>query len=100
MNEEHWDFLGGNTPLDHISVNDITYKRGDAVRLRPKPGADVMDLLLKGRTGTIEAIEQDVEERVYLAIVLDDDPGKELGLMRQPGHRFFYAPEEVELLTG
>jgi hypothetical protein len=28
--------------------------------------------------------------------VLDDDPGRDLGLLRQPGHRFFFAPEEVE----
>jgi hypothetical protein len=44
------------------------------------------------------AIEQDFENRIYLALVLDDDPGKELGMLRQPGHRFFYSPEEVELL--
>jgi hypothetical protein len=25
-----------------------------------------------------------------------DDPGREFGMMRQPGHRFFYSPEEVE----
>ena len=34
-----------------------------------------------------------------MAVVLDDDPGRDLGFMRQPGHRFFYAPEEVELLA-
>jgi hypothetical protein len=28
--------------------------------------------------------------------VLDDDPGREFGMMRQPGHRFFFSPEEVE----
>jgi hypothetical protein len=27
---------------------------------------------------------------------LDDDPGREFGMMRQPGHRFFFSPEEVE----
>jgi hydrogenase maturation protease len=29
-------------------------------------------------------------------VVLDDDPGRDIGLMRQPGHRFFFAPSEVE----
>jgi hypothetical protein len=29
-------------------------------------------------------------------VVLDDDPGREFGMMRQPGHRFFFSPEEVE----
>jgi hypothetical protein len=30
--------------------------------------------------------------------VLEDDPGREFGEMRQPGHRFFFSPEEVEPL--
>ena len=31
-------------------------------------------------------------------MVLEDDPGKDLGLLRQPGHRFFYGLDEVEPL--
>jgi len=31
-------------------------------------------------------------------VVLDEDPGKDLGLMRQPGHRFFYGTDEIEPL--
>jgi hypothetical protein len=46
----------------------------------------------------IEAIEEDAEKRIHLAVVLDDDPGKDLGFMRQPGHRFFYTLDEVEPL--
>lgn len=38
------------------------------------------------------------EIRIYLALVIDDDPGKDLGFMRQPGHRFFYTTDEVEPL--
>lgn len=95
-----WDFLNENTRLEGISVAGVFYKTGDRVRLRPKPGADIMDLVLDGRTGTIEAIEQDFENRIYLAVVLDDDPGRDLGFMRQPGHRFFFAPEEVESLCS
>ena len=29
---------------------------------------------------------------------VDDDPGRDLGALGQPGHRFFFAPEEVEPL--
>lgn len=29
-----------------------------------------------------------------------DDPGKDLGLLRQPGHRFFFSPDEVEPLPN
>jgi len=35
---------------------------------------------------------------LHLALVMDDDPGSDLGRGRQPGHRFFYAPDEIELL--
>ena len=31
---------------------------------------------------------------------VDDDPGRDLGERRQPGHRFFFAPDEVEPLAG
>jgi hypothetical protein len=64
--------------------------------LHPKGRTDILDLVLAGKTAVIEAIEQDFEGRVYLAVIVDDDPGKDLGALRQPGHRFFYSPEEVE----
>ena len=74
----------------------MAIKPGDKVRLRPKGRADAFDLLLAGKTAIVEAVEQDVENKVHLAVVLEDDPGKDLGLMRQPGHRFFYGLDEIE----
>jgi hypothetical protein len=71
---------------------------GDAVRLHPRPGADVFDLALRGRTARVESIERDLEDQVHVAVVLDDDPGADLGLMRMPGHRFFFRLSEVEPL--
>jgi hypothetical protein len=97
MNNE-WDFLNINTKLDGISVDGVYYKTGDRVRVHPTGRADIMDMAIEGMTAVIEAIEQDFENKVYFALVLDDDPGKELGMMRQPGHRFFYTPAEVVLL--
>ena len=74
-------------------------RRATASGSAPGGRADIMDMALAGRTATVEAIEQDFEGRVYLAVTVDDDPGKDLGLLRQPGHRFFFRPEEVEPLT-
>jgi hypothetical protein len=34
--------------------------------------------------------------QVHLAVVLENDPGRDLGLMRHPGHRFFFSPQEIE----
>jgi hypothetical protein len=79
-----------------MRAESATFKKGDRVRLKPKPGGDAMDVMLAGRTAIIEAVEQDFEDRIHLAVVIEDDPGKDLGLMRQPGHRFFFSVDEVE----
>jgi hypothetical protein len=98
MNELEWRVLEEKTPLEHIHIFDMDLRPGDRVRLRPQKGGDILDIALAGQTATIEAIEQDYEDRIHLAVILDDDPGKDLGLLRQPGHRFFFSPEEVEPL--
>jgi hypothetical protein len=84
--------------LECIHVGPAEVRRGDRVRLRPAGRADILDLALAGKTATVEAIEEDYDGRVYLAVTVDEDPGKDLGLLRQPGHRFFFRPEELEPL--
>ena len=74
------------------------FREGDRVRLRPRGGADAFDTLLAGRVATVSAVEHDFDGRVHLAVTLDDDPGKDLGRMGHPGHRFYYSPHEVEPL--
>ena len=94
------DFFGAAAPLESVLVGGERLKAGDRVRLKPKARADAIDLALAGQTAVIESVQQDMEGRTYLAVVLENDPGKDLGLMRQPGHRFFYGVEEVELLPA
>jgi hypothetical protein len=96
MNEWEWQLLEDKTPLEHVRVSGVELRPGDQVRLCPTAGGDIFDLALAGKTATIESIEQDYENNVHLAVVVDDDPGKDLGLKRQPGHRFFFSPAEVE----
>jgi hypothetical protein len=38
----------------------------------------------------------DFEDVVHLAVVIDDDPGRDLGLARMVGHRFYYKLDDVE----
>jgi hypothetical protein len=47
----------------------------------------------------VVSIERDFENRIYLAVIVDDDPGKDLGHTGKPGHRFFYGVDEVEPLA-
>jgi hypothetical protein len=96
MNEWEWQLLEDKPALDQITVDGVDFKPGDQVRLRPRQGGDIMDVALAGKIAIIESIEQDYEGKIQLAIVLDDDPGKDLGMLRQPGHRFFFHVEEIE----
>ncbi|MGH9397846.1 MAG: hypothetical protein ACRD18_13480 [Terriglobia bacterium] len=99
MNEWEWQLLEDKAQVDSVRVLGLDVRSGDRVRLRPRKGGDVMDMALDGKTATIEAIEQDYEGKFQLAVVLDDDPGKDMGMLRQPGHRFFFDPQEIEPLT-
>jgi len=92
------DFFRNDRRLEVVEVNGVQLRAGDRVKIRPKSRADILDIALQGKTAMIEAIEEDAEKRIHLAVVLDDDPGKDLGFMRQPGHRFFYTLDEVEPL--
>ena len=101
MNEWEWQLLEEVSPVESVTISSVDgkcdeVKKGDLVRLRPRQGGDIFDLALAGQIAIIESIEQDYEGKVHLAVVLDEDPGKDLGVLRQPGHRFFFAPEEVE----
>jgi hydrogenase maturation protease len=71
----------------------MTLTVGSRVRLRPRPGGDIMDIALAGRTAVIDGIEETMEGGRLLAVVVEDDPGR-----GEWGHRFFFAPEEVEPL--
>ena len=82
--------------LASLAIKGQVLTVGDRVRLKPRKGGDAMDIVLAGKIAIVEAIERDFEDRVHVAVVVADDPGRDFGLARLPGHRFFFAPEEVE----
>jgi len=99
MNEWEWNLLEDKTGnLDHVEIDGISVKTGDRVRLHPKAGGDILDIALRGQIAIIESIEEDYEGAQHICVVVEDDPGRDLGMMRQPGHRFFFTPAEVEPL--
>jgi len=93
----YWEELERPGP-DTVEVDGVALRARSRVRLKPRKGGDVFDLALAGRTAVIEGIEQDMEGNLQLAVAIDDDPGRDLGELRRPGHRFFFAPGEVEAL--
>src|SRR5271163_675370 len=98
MNEWEWRLLEDKAPAGSLSIAGVEVKPGHRVRLHPGKRGDVMDIALDGKTAMIESIEQDYEGKFHVCVVADDDPGRDIGIMRQPGHRFFFDPEEVEPL--
>jgi hypothetical protein len=63
------------------------------VRLTPRKRSDSLDLFLAGRTATVAMVHRDLEDRVHLAVTLDDDPGADL--KRAYGRFFYFSPDEV-----
>src|SRR6476660_4584922 len=82
MNEWEWQLLEEKTALDRVCIagpfGDMEVKQGDRIRLKPRAGGDVFDLALAGKIAVIETIEQDYEGKTHLAVVVDDDPGRDL----------------------
>jgi hypothetical protein len=95
-----WDPFAERPAVDSVHVFGVELRVGSRVRLWPQKKADIMDMALEGKVAVIEAIEQDLEDNIQFAVVVDDDPGREFGMLRQPGHRFFFTPGEVEPLSN
>lgn len=96
MTEREWHLLEDRPVLESVQVDGVELRPGGRVRLRPRAGGDVMDLALAGRVATIRSIEQDYEGESHVSVIVDDDPGGDMGSVRQPGHRFFFRAQEVE----
>lgn len=80
--------------IDCVFVGGRKVCKGSKVRLQPRRRADVWDLVLTGRIATVCAIHQDVENLMYVAVTVDDDPASDLH--EWYGRSFFFYPDEVE----
>jgi hypothetical protein len=99
--EDQGDTPGwGRTAPQSVLIDGVNVSRGSRVRVRPRPGADIMDMALADRVAVVESIEQDFEDRVYVAVTIEDDPGRDLGDLRMPAHRFFFSVNELTPLDG
>jgi hypothetical protein len=88
--------VDNNPGEDYATVDGVTFKKGAKLILRPGTERDVYDRMLDGRRATIERIYLDVDDRVYLGVTIDDDPGQQL--LRETGRYLFFFAHEVETL--
>ncbi|HVU02474.1 MAG TPA: hypothetical protein VHE30_12010 [Polyangiaceae bacterium] len=96
LDEETFARLHGAWRTFERTAHARRFDAGSRVVLRPRPGGDVLDLSLAGEAATVLSVEEDAEGRVYYAVAVDADPGRDLGALGQPGHRFFFQAEELE----
>ena len=84
---------------DHVLVAGVRVARGSRVVMRPgSRRADAQDIFLAGREAQVEAVLQDVDGQVHLAVTPVDDPAADL--QRSHGRFLYFAPDEVETLSG
>ena len=94
--EQFFNPTGYQPELESVDVGSSRVSRGQRVRLNPKRNADVMDMFLAGRIARVESVQRDVDDRVYVAVTVEDDPAAELH--RSFGRFFYFYPEELEAL--
>ena len=76
-----------------IVVDGARYALGDRIVLRPGTDRDPYDRMLDGRHATVERIYIDSDDRVQLAVTVDDVPGQQL--LRETGRYLFFFAHEV-----
>jgi hydrogenase maturation protease len=94
-----WEVLRASPPAS-VLVHGVPVGVGQRVRLRPRAGGDVMDLALADRTAVVEGIDLTIDGEPHFTVTLDDDPGRDLGVGRYPGHRFFFRADELLVLDA
>lgn len=103
MSVNWWERLGREPVGTRICRESAVWadrllRPGDRVRLWPRRRGDIFDLALYGKTATVQAIEQDQEGAVQVAVIVDDDPVNELGGGRRTSDPIFFALDDVEPL--
>jgi hypothetical protein len=81
-----------------VVVDGIAYRPEMKVKLNLPNSIDPYDMMLTGRTATIQRIYVDYEDRTHLGITVDDDPVQDM--MRDTGRYLYFFPNEVEILDA
>ncbi|MCW2623054.1 MAG: hypothetical protein JWL64_2656, partial [Frankiales bacterium] len=82
--------------LDTALVGGVPVAKGSRVRLHPSRRADAQDLFLAGLAAEVARVYSDVDGRTHVAVMLEDDPGRDL--YATTGRFYYFAPDELEAL--
>lgn len=81
---------------DSVLIDGTPVSRGAHVRLRPSGTADAQDLFLDGKEALVEAVLNDVDGHVHLAVSLLDDPASQFHATH--GRFRYFGPHEVQVV--
>ena len=88
-----------NPDTDTVNIGGVSVARGAKVRLRPgSRRSDAQDMFLAGRVADVQAVFHDLEDRMFLAVTLEDDPNADIQI--QHGRFLYFSPDEVEPVTS
>ncbi len=92
------ELINNKPGADQMIIGGKEYKKGDKLRLMPgKRRTDAADIFLKGKVATLETIYTDYDDKVYLAVTMDEDPGQDM--WREMGIYRFFQVDEVEKIN-
>ena len=83
---------------DAVLVGGVPVAKGSRVLLRPSRRADAQDVFLAGLTAEVTRVYYDVDGGTHVAVVLEDDPAKDL--YDTTGRFYYFGPEEIEPLPA
>jgi hypothetical protein len=81
-----------------VEIGKRSVTKGSRVVLRPNRRADAMDMFLRDQPATVAGVYRDVDDRVYVAVTVDADPGA--SIHESFGRFFYFDPAEVEPLDA
>ena len=84
--------------FESIEIGGAELRPGSRVILQPHGWLEIIDRRLRGKVAVVESIEQDFEERLFVAVTVGGDKAAENG--QKTRNRFFFRPDEIELIDS
>jgi hypothetical protein len=82
--------------VEAVILKGVELRAGDRVKIQPKHNEVLSDFALTGKIGVIEAFEQDAENRVHVALVLEGETAETGAPPLHLGERFLFTLDEIE----
>jgi hypothetical protein len=82
---------------DTVVIAGVRIGAGASVRLHPSRRADAHDMFLRDRVATVAGVFRDVDDELYVAVTVDDDPASAELLAH--GRYLYFHSDEIEPLT-